>query len=318
MMLRNSGKVFATNFRVTYKLLLYKFIVAVLLVAIGIAIFLPNLTPVWEDMKELGVIDMTKEALSNLFSLSTPNDEIRATLSDATQLTNTVLAVHSDNLMRSYIGIAVIIFLSYFLTRISDYPTAVLIHGYMQYQAKFSFSSELIGKFVLSLKYALFSLCILLPIDLAIASLSMFILLGLAGTLAIFAPILASFVFFMLFALRLSFSSVWLPCMVAEEIGPVKAFKESLPVLGDRFGSIYSECLIIVIMCMTLTVAVGVATLGAALPLLFVAFTVFYSSFGFVAYFGVKGKRYYVDYETIVTPKKLRDKELNFKYDMGD
>lgn len=318
MMLRNSGKVFATNFRIAYKLLLYKVIVGVLLVAIGIAIFLPNLTPVFEDMKELGVIDMTKEAFENLFSLSSSNEEVKATFSDATQLTRTVLAVHSDNLMRSYIGIGVIVFLAYFLTRISDYPTASLIHGYMQYQARFSFSSELIGKFVLSLKYALFSLCILLPIDVAIVGLSVFLLIGIGGGFAFVAPFIASLTFILLFALRLSFSSVWLPCMVAEEIGPVAAFKQSLPVLGDRFGMIFSECLLMVIGSMTLFVIVGISTLGAALPLLFVAFTVFYSSFGFVAYFGVKGKRYYVDYETIVTPKKLRDKELNFKYDLGD
>lgn len=318
MMLRNSGKVFTTNFRVVYKLLLYKVIVGVLLVALGIAIFLPNLTPVWEDLNELGVVDMSKELFENIISLSTSNQEVKAKLSDVTQLTNTVLAVHSDNLLRSYIGIGAIVFLAYFMARIADYPTATLLHGYMQYQARFSFASEFIGKFVLSLKYALFSLCILLPIDLAIVGLSVFIILGIGGSFAFVAPFIASLTFILLFSLRLTFSSVWLPCMVAEETGPVAAFRESLTVLSDRFGMIYSDTLITVIMCMTLTLVVGIATFGAALPILLVAFNVFYSSFGFVAYFGVKGKRYYVDYETIVTPKKLRDKELNFKYDMGD
>ena len=318
MMLRNSGKVFMTNFRVVYKLLLFKVIIGILLVAIGIAIFLPNLTPVWEDLKELGVVDMTKEFFEKLTSLSVSNDEVKTLLADITQLTQTVLAVHSSNLLRSYIGIGVIIFLAYFFARLGDVPLAVLLHGYMQYQARFSFSSELIGKFVLSLKYSLMTLCILLPIDVAIVALSLFILIGIGGSFAFFSAFFAMLVFILLFALRLTFSSVWLPCMIAEERGVVNAFKESLSVLSDRFGMIYSECLVILIAGITLTLAVGVSTFGAAIPLLFTAMPVFYLSFGFVAYFGVKGKRYYVDYETIVTPKKLRDKELNFKYDLSD
>lgn len=318
MMLRNSGKIFSSNFSVVYKLLLYKFIVGLLLIALAAAIFLPNLTPVWNDLKELGVVDMAKEAFDSVLSLSTSNEEIKLLVADITDMTKTVLGYHSSHLMRSYIGIAVIILLAYFFSRMADIPVAVLLHAYTQYQARFSFASECIGKFVKSLRYSLLTLCIMLPIDVAIIALSLCILIGIGGAFVYFSGFFAVLVFIVLFSLRLTFFSVWLPCMVAEERGVFDAFKESLSVLADRFARIFSECILIVVLSMCLFSLVAVSTLGAALPLYLVALTVFYQSFGFVAYFGVKGKRYYVDYETIVTPKKLRDKELNFKYDMGE
>lgn len=319
MMFRYSARVFSSNFSACYKLLIYRIIVALIIIALAVAIFLPNLLPVISDLKELGVFNMIKDTFEKLSSFSLSRDAISQNISDISDLSKTVFGFHSSKLINTYIGGGILILLGYFLNIFADIPLAEVLYGSMQFQAKYNFSSSMLTKFNKALKYSLFSMLIFLPIDLVIVAFSGFLLFYIKGVFAYFSPFIASTVFILLYALRMTFSSAWAPTIIAEEErGVVASFKESLLIVSERFGRIYSTMLVSIILSFASLAFVGIFTLGAGLILLGVSLAVFFMCFRFVVYFAVKGKKYYLDYETIVTPKKLRDKEENFTYDLYD
>lgn len=318
MMFKNSVRVLSSNFSTCYKLLLYKVIIALIMTAVSAAIFLPNLLPVIADLRMLGVFDIIKDTFAKFSTFAQNQEVIKANFTDVIDLTKTVLGFHASKLINTYIGCGVVALLTYFFNLLADVPMGTVLYGATQYQAKYYFSSSLITKFKKSIKYALLSMAIFLPIDIIILGITALILFA-TNMFFYFAGFFATLVFIILFTLRLTFQAAWVPTIIAEdERGVVDAFKESLLIIGEKFFKIFSSMLVALFLMIALTGVLGILTFGVGFIFSTILGSVLFMSLRLVVYYTIKGKKYYVDYETIITPKKLQDKEQNFTFDLTD
>ncbi|MEG2116935.1 MAG: hypothetical protein RRZ69_04580, partial [Clostridia bacterium] len=169
MYLKQSIGVLVSNFSLCYKVLLYKVIVGLIIIAIAVAIFLPSFLPVFQDLEELGVINMCKEVFEKVATFKFVGEEsLAVSFDNILNLTSDVLVNHANTLMTTYIGTAVLILIAFFLNSFSQVPTAEVLYGAMELQAKYYFTSSILTKSKTSLYYALLSMALMLPIDIII------------------------------------------------------------------------------------------------------------------------------------------------------
>ena len=318
MYLTNAFKVLVSNFHLNYKVLIYRFIVALILISLVVAIVLPSLLPVIDDMKDLGVMDMAQSVFDKFVALDFSGESLTSSVANLIAMASDVLSNHANDLIYTYIVIAVLIFLAFFLNAFSSVPTTEVLYGSMEFQAKYLFSSSLLVKFKTSLKYALLSMVIVLPIDLLIIVVTALILFAVFGDVPILLGFFASMFFIAAYSLRKTIVSTWLAVMVYENLGAWKSFVRGWHIMSEKFGKIYSTQFVLLMIEIVGVMTFGIFTLGVGFIFAPGIILVIDSALSLVIYCNITGKRYYVDYNEIVVPKKIKDKEQNFSYDLND
>lgn len=317
MYLKQSIDVLVANFSVCYKVWLYKIIVGLIIIAIAVAIFLPSFLPVFQDLEELGVINMAKEVFEKVTTLQFNSEvSLSTSIDNIVSLTSDVLVNHANTLLTTYIGTAFLILIAFFLNSFSHVPTAEVLFGAMELQAKYYFSSTLITKAKTSLQYSLLSMALILPIDIVMFGVCALILFSGGLKLSFLLPSVAFLVFGIWMSLRKTFSSLWLGVVTCETSNVWKAFKISLGYVKDEFWKILSTCLIMTVFGNALFFALGIASFGVGFIISPTIFIVLEITLSLVLYFNLVGKRFYVRDDVIVTPKKLRNKEQSFSFDL--
>ncbi len=318
MYLTNAFKVLVSNFHLNYKVLIYRFIVALILISLVVAIVLPSLLPVIDDMKDLGVMDMAQSVFDKFVALDFSGESLTSSVANLIAMASDVLSNHANDLIYTYIVIAVLIFLAFFLNAFGSVPTTEVLYGSMEFQAKYLFSSSLLVKFKTSLKYALLSMVIVLPIDLLIIVVTALILFAVFGDVPILLGFFASMFFIAAYSLRKTIVSTWLAVMVYENLGAWKSFVRGWHIMSEKFGKIYSTQFVLLMIEIVGVMTFGIFTLGVGFIFAPGIILVIDSALSLVIYCNITGKRYYVDYNEIVVPKKIKDKEQNFSYDLND
>ncbi|MEG2002798.1 MAG: hypothetical protein RR107_06880, partial [Clostridia bacterium] len=231
-------------------------------------------------------------------------------------LTSDVLVNHANTLMTTYIGTAVLILIAFFLNSFSQVPTAEVLYGAMELQAKYYFTSSILTKSKISLTYSLLSMVLLLPIDIIIFGICALILFGGGFKLSLFLPALAILAFTFLMSLRKTFSSIWLGVIVGETNNVWKAFKISLKYVGEDFSRIFSTCIITTLFGNALCFGLGIFSLGVSFILTPSIYITLECVLSLVIFFNLRGKRFYINENEIITPKKLQDREQSFSFDL--
>ncbi|MEG1806340.1 MAG: hypothetical protein RR327_08115 [Clostridia bacterium] len=317
MYLKQSIGVLVSNFSLCYKVLLYKVIVGLIIIAIAVAIFLPSFLPVFQDLEELGVINMCKEVFEKVATFKFVGEEsLAVSFDNILNLTSDVLVNHANTLMTTYIGTAVLILIAFFLNSFSQVPTAEVLYGAMELQAKYYFTSSILTKSKISLTYSLLSMVLLLPIDIIIFGICALILFGGGFKLSLFLPALAILAFTFLMSLRKTFSSIWLGVIVGETNNVWKAFKISLKYVGEDFSRIFSTCIITTLFGNALCFGLGIFSLGVSFILTPSIYITLECVLSLVIFFNLRGKRFYINENEIITPKKLQDREQSFSFDL--
>lgn len=299
MMFKNSIKLLMANFATVWKLLVYK----ILVLGIVTGLFFIGFSFVRGMDSFLAFWD---SVISFIFSFN-----VGASILELLQAGLNIfqeffvfaidLAVNGTGIFILYIFIFLI--LLPFLWRLSDIPTGETLYGYMASLTKYSFVGAMIRKLGTSCLYSLLNLAIMLPINFAIIAgfYGILTLVSFGGFTAILVPFLIFIYISALAGLKMAFFSGWMPACVVFNCNVVKGLKLGFKAVMRRFFKVLSTSIIIVAVILAINLLFGSFSFIITVPLGSMIVLVFQM----VMFFGSQGMRYYVDLDTILSPKKL-------------
>ncbi len=313
-------KIATSNKSLSYKLLLYKFIVA-FLGCLSIYFFASRIVEMVMNSAEVkNLIDVLKRIVVDYFNVGSEqvsgiNDKLAVALED---LYAFIIGMKGD-IIPSLIIMIVIIQLMKFLFALCDYVIAVNVNEHMSSMRHAEFFSTLFENFKKACYYAFYRTVMLLFYNIVIICISvavgmlLFELLGISSLSIILFLILGSI------ALRLSIVGHVLPKMVCENKSPFRAFIEGFKeknfgVFVERFISYF-----VMVLCIyVISFISGIITYNVALLVTVPFFSVSAITVRFVDYYAYNCKKYYVTFDEIVIPKELRqnDESLLNKVDI--
>ena len=95
----------------------------------------------------------------------------------------------------------------------------------------------------------------------------------------------------------------WLPALIVNDCGVWSAFARGLKAVGRRFFRTFSTMLVFVLLSICIDVLFGSIAFLLLVPL----GVYFVYIIDFVMFYGSQGMRYYVDADTIISPKRLEE-----------
>ncbi len=307
-MFKNSLKLLCANFDKVWKLLIYQILswgIVIALLAPFYSTFADIATTVWAEYN-LGSVFTS----GTFYGLSVSVGE--ALFSVLGAIFAFIKILFTTNV---WIGIyfAIIIYvLRSILADVGRFVTCEMMYGYMATSTKRSFTGTLLRTLRKSLSYAGMKLLFVLPFNAIIVAGVYGLSLLHGGALSILLPILIIIIPSLLLAFKETFICGWAPAMIVFDCNVFKAFPKGMSAVLRRGLRVFSTALIIFLLTFLLAMALGLYALIIILPVLFPLIYIF----EMVMFFSSQGMRFYVDADTILTPKRLEevDKIDNAKY----
>lgn len=299
MKFKYSFHVFVDNFSAAYKQLLYKLIVWI--VAAGL--FYVILNPVMVKLTESGFWDRTKEFFTTIFSGGKVGDATQ-TLTDASGRIFSSIGSAADVATVACLLLLVYVIEQWFLA-LGNYATASLINDKMALRA----NSSLILTLVRHLKDAAVYAAIYVPLSLlynAIAGTAIFFFVFYG---MFFIPIyiqifLFALIFVFAIVVKMTFTSDWLPALIAGKKKHGEAFRYTFARRGKKTANVMSNFAVIVLIIFAINVGAVLLTFGAGLLLTIPGSYVLLISFEFVNYYDREEMKFFIDKNTIIKPEK--------------
>ena len=299
MMFRNSLKLLCANFDKVWKLLLYKILSWAVVIALAMPFYSTISTIIVDIWNEFG--------LEHLFSSGTfygLGVSVGEALTDVIGACFTfVQRIFVANVGAGIYLVLILYVLRSFLVNMGRFVTCEMVYGYMATNSKHSFTGTYLRTLNKSLPYAGMRFLFDLPFNaLIIGGLYGFSLL--TGQLAsIIVPIFIILIPALLFAIKETFVAGWAPAMIVFDCNVFRAFPKGQMAVLRRGLRVFSTAFVIYILTLLLAMAIGLYSLVIILPILFP----FIYIFDMVMFFSSQGMRFYVDSDTILTPKRLEE-----------
>lgn len=294
MTLNNAVRLSFLNFDKAWKLVLYR--IAVWAIIIGL--MSPCFFMLSSAYNELMATEAAKGILSSgVFYSGSITEVSRAFMGE--------LAIFFEILANKYVGVLVYyVFLLFVLLptlmNVGKYTINAMMYGYMSSHAKQSFSTTYISSFgkafVFGLLRCLFNL---------IFNLSIFgIFYGLVMVEAEGFEYAMPWIFVIATSLVLAIKQVlvmgWAPSMIVCDKSSVKAFGFGFKTTFRRFGISFVCSFMLYLVSFVLFLGFGLYSLIVIVPL----FAIISSVAEMIVFFGNHGMKYYIDSDTIISPKK--------------
>ena len=307
MKFKHTFHVFVDNFSVTYKLLLYRFVVALIaslitsLIVYEFVIQFINsqsFTTLWNGVQEFAADLLAGETEQ----LGTISDKIKAAFDELIILANTKL----PELFVSLLLILLVQIVSKWFGGLGNYAAAAVINDKMTLHADLPFLSTLIK----NLKEAAIYNAIYAPLsvlyDTAISVGMLFLSFALvnSGLPVILGIFLFALVLIAAITVKMTFTTDWLPAIIRGKKKQGEAFKYTFSRKGKSTFNVLSNFVVLVLIILALNVAALFFTLGVGLILSVPASYVILITFEFVNYYDREEIKYFIDRDNIIKPKK--------------
>lgn len=310
MMFKNSFKLLLANFSSVWKLLLYKIIV----VAIVFGLFILAI-PTISNLSNINELNNSIASILSDFGFGVSYANLLVSLNAVLQILFNVLTemIITTPLLFLYLVFLIFILLP-FLWHSSDVAIGEFLYGFMSSQTKYGFVGAMIRKLGVSVSYSILFTLAVLPFNALILA-SSYVILQLTvygGILIHFLPFILFFLLLLISSLRTAMLSGWMPAIVVFNCNAVTGFSKGITALFRRFFRVWSTSIICIFLILSVAILLGCYSLLIIIPVA----SLFFSIFGMVMFFGSQGMRFYVDMDTIITPKKLEqtDKICKLKY----
>ncbi len=301
MMFRNSVKLLFSNFATVWKLLLYYLIITL----IGVGLVAPVFSSVVEVFRSHNFFEVLVDLLTT-FNLGTNILSIFASF--GTVISTLVACILDYFVIHTWLAVYLtflFVVLLPFLYELGGIAAGEILYGYMSSQAQVNFTGRIFSSVRKSFKYILAKLLIATPINILIFFLiyKVFALTALGGTIKFAVPLIITVVLCLLVTLRLVLFAGWLPALIVNDCGVWSAFARGIRAVGRRFFRTFSTMLVFVLLNICIDVLFGSIAFLLLVPL----GVYFVYIIDFVMFYGSQGMRYYVDADTIISPKRLEE-----------
>ena len=220
-------------------------------------------------------------------------------------------------MFKGNVGIAIyfciIIFLLMpILLNIGKIVTCELMYGYMSACQKQSFTGTFLKTLKSSLAYASVKALYALPFN-------FIILLSMWGITRVnnnvfdhLLPFIFVIIAALLMAIKELFNAGWAPAKVVYDHNILSSYTIGMRVVLRRGARVYSSALIVYVLSVVLSMVLGLYAIIILLPVV----PAFMHILEMVCFFSSQGMRFYVDNDTILSPKRLEevDKIEDAKY----
>lgn len=307
MMYKNSIKLLFSNFNLVWKTLLYNLIILGLVGALAGV----SAVPVFDVLKANGLFDM----IHDLFADFVTNLNLINFFSDLGAIWSTfvdIIASNFSNIWWNIILFFVIIFVvGKFLCGFVKLTQAEVLYASMSSNMKVGMITSFFSNIKKINLFELSKFIITFPIDILIAYVIIlcFGLFEFGGVVSVLAPFIIVTVAILLISVRIAMFSCWMPVIAVTGKGIFSSLKENFKLVSRRFIKIFANSLGMVFTIIVLNGFAVLFTLGTCLFITIPLSNVLLTTFSMSAFYGSYGMRYYVDYDTIVEPKRMGDTE---------
>ncbi|MBQ8374591.1 MAG: hypothetical protein IJX98_03320 [Clostridia bacterium] len=313
MRFRNAFQLLFENFKNVYKVLFYKIVVAVICVALYSALILPELNEIFSSAQWQTLLNNINEFFTAFFPGHESNfDAVRDQIVNSSlPAFGTLVWSKATAIFWRTMGCLLVYLLQRFADTMCYFTVGGMLNDRMVTYGETPFKSAYVANLGKSTKYSLVYVPVAFLFDLAIV-----ILCGLM--FAFFNIFLALFLCVTLLAvgqaLKLTVTSAWMPAMTADNLPISKAMrcmtkqdrKQALKLFMTYLGIVY---LIIVV-----NVIAFLFTFASALLITIPASYFLLVCVQYVNYFTVKGKKYFITYQSIESNECRGDTEHFFHY----
>ncbi len=297
MMFKNSIKLLCANFDKVWKLLVYQIL--------SWAVVFALLAPFYHVISTEIVNAWNSYEIGKYFTSGTfYGINISAALSAICYgIISFVTSIFNANVWIGIYMMIIIFVVKPLFSNVGKYVVCEMTYGYMAASSKHSFTGTFLRTLNKSLPYAAMKTMYSWIFD-ALVLLSMFGLTAITNPLYGYAmPFLVVLVPSILLAFKETFVAGWAPAMVVFDVNVFKAFPKGMAASLRRGLRVFSNAFIIYLLAFVLSAVLGVYALIIILPIIFPLFDIF----EMVMFFSSQGMRFYVDNDTILTPKKLEE-----------
>lgn len=307
MKFKHTFHVFVDNFSVTYKLLLYRFIVGLIstfLTALIIYEFAldfinsQSFTTLWEGAQTF-IKDLLYGKTDDLARIS---ENVRKAFDELIILFNT----KTGELFVSILLIMIVQIVAKWLGGLGNYAAAAVINDKMTLHADLPFFPTLIRNLKEAATYNAIYAPLSVLYDVAISA-GMFyftFLLVNSGMPVIFGIFLFALVLVGAFTVKMTFTADWLPAIIRGKKKQGEAFKYTFSRKGKSTFNIMSNFFVLILIILGLNVAALLFTFGVGVILTIPASYAIIITFELVNYYDREELKYFVDKNTIIKPKK--------------
>lgn len=305
MMFKNSIKLLCSNFNKVWKLLVYHILTIGicfgLLCVFGKA-YSSSLTYAWGEANLDSYVQAGTLYGNSFFSA----------LTSILNFVTIFFATIFTNVGQGLYFCFVVFYILPFLFNIGKYVLLEMMYGYMSAGQKQSFTGCLLKTLPKSMAYASLKTLLALPFN-ALVVLGTWGLTRIESTFMVYLmPFLVVIIASLLMGVRQIFVGGWAPAKITYAHNIASSYGIGLRASFRRCATIFSSIFVIYLLTFVLTLVFGAYSLIVLLPLILPLVDIF----EMVAFFSSQGMRFYVDSETIVSPKKLEevDKIEDAKY----
>lgn len=306
MSYKNTVKLFASNFMLVWKQVLYTLICTLICALLTYS----TLAPVIELFKENNII----VELEHLFEVvyASPK-ELALKLSDFSNHVIDVVFTNISSIIWNLIGVVVLgVFLPYLLIQMSFYNVASIIHQKATMNMDVPYFQNFVSNLWISIRYATANFVLNLPF-LAIIVLIVEIYLTIAKTIIsalVGLSVLAAAIIFVS-AIKMSLYSYQTGYMVEHKCGPFVAFGKAFKNIFKRFWKVMSITIAVIFTIIFVNSFIMVFTFFAGSVVIIPATYVFVATYYLVVYLNISGERYYLGNNMIFNPVKYVIKKDN-------
>ena len=312
MLFKNSINLFIENFKNVYKLLLYKAVVVVVSVALYSALLLPHVVQIFEsDAMQTLILNLKEFVVAIVDGESLVLQDLHAQIELSVRGVIEFVASKTLTIILSVVGCVVV----YLLTRIVDslgyFSFGQILGDKMETYGDTPFGSAYVKNLGRGSAYATAYVLGIFVYDAIVFAACYFLFFYLLSFLNTFVSISLSVTGIILAnALKLTLTSTWMPSMTADGYTLRQALLSWKNVKKKLRSGVFSTYLVSIYMIVVVNVVFGLATFGSSLILTYPASRFFLITLQYVNYYTLTGKKYFINYEQIVTNELHGDESL--------
>lgn len=303
MVFRNTFRLLFSNFSNVWKVLVYYCICVVLTFCVCGALIHPIIT----RFLEADIFKNFAEAVNGMFSTAPKVTAI--SLKEVCSSALTIVTSSNQLFTNAIIFCVWLAFVFPFMLDLAQLPMGEVLYGYMSSQTKYGFTSRFIKTLGKSALYSITRIFVTLIFNACTLCIMYFMLkfATLGNLLFAFFDIFLLSILFIVVSIKYSLFSCWMPAISVLDMGVAEALKQNFRCISKHFGSIFSNCLLLVLIAFVFNLICGVFSFTASfivtLPLTAFVFVIFQM----VCFFSVQGMRFYVYPDLFISPKTFEE-----------
>ena len=310
MRIKNAFKILLANVGTLYKVVLYRAICTAVFALIAYFAVLSELKPLFEASE---TVELRKAIDSLLTAFLSGRGIDTGTLRPAFDSFASMLSQKRDLFTWVILETFGLLCLLRFFFQCGDYAFASMMNGFMSTLNCSAFFPAFFSEPGKAAAYAAITTVVFTVSDILIFGVAILFVVYTLSYISVFAIILSVAILVFGYTLRYTLMSAFLPGIVCGKKGVWSAFTHSAPK-GKNTGALLASYAFLLLLFFYINMSFGLFTLYIGLIVSLPLTAIYFVLMSLTDYYIVTGRSYYVDFDSVVSPKEKRENAELLKY----